>query len=186
MIIYYFCEYWNETYCLLVPLFIFCFILRKIAVLDDTIGLRKEVKVVTVMFLIVVILRLIFDVMDLIVFDFHIIYISPQQWSPLYIIRNFIENIIWCGIIYRSTTWVLKKYDFISRRDSRGNEIDSTAITLTTTKRRKVGYETALRSVEDSEDLSEIDEHEEAMEMKRILSNYSVFEGFMCSLQTVL
>ena len=181
----YFCAFWYQGHTQLVPLFILCSILRHISILDDSIGLRKEIKVIAIMVTIVMSVQLINSVF-LAIADFYKIDIQDQYWWIINIVRLLFNHISWCIIIYRSTGWVLKKFERTTRHRSSDSALDPSAITLSTTEIRRIGHETTLQSVEESKESQEVDDHEEALEMKRILKiNGKVFDAFMLYIQLV-
>lgn len=165
-------------------LIIIYFILRRIPLLDDSIGLKKELKVIAYFKLLYVILavllRVLFPNFDRI--DERLVQYQPiasKGGIILFRLSDFAIN-------YMQTRWVVNKFTRVQHRASMASCMDPTAITLSTTGMRKAVHEQTLRHSNNPEESLYSDDQDRRLEMKRILSDHTVFEAFMRSLLKVL
>ena len=130
-VIYWFCVFWGYTYQYFMPLFLFYFICRHVSVLDDAIGLRKEVKVIAIIYCILNLAPIIqFVTMRLIPM------ICPDllnYWPIIFLMQELLKRISYFAINYMQTRWVVAKLThltFRSRNPSSGDVRSSSAIGL--------------------------------------------------------
>ena len=170
------------TYYFFATLFILFYILRHISILDDAIGLGKEVKVIaymlTIIFMMAFLVLVLYPQLTALIGD-HLAYYQPiisRVWLLLY-------RILFVPINYMQTRWVVRRFGMLLRqRSDEGNSHgDPTAISLSTTKMLKIrmANETTLRLMDEPDTSLTPDEQELRIEMQRALMKITAFEAFM-------
>lgn len=179
------CSYLAWTFIYTLPLLILYYILCHIPILDDAIGLKKEVKSIAVIFSIIVVLSLIISVIYPSIVLIHektmILYTlsmsSYSQWIPP--IWILVRRILFIPINYMQTRWVVNKYSDVQRKRTGELSSDPTAISLSTSKMRGKANETTWKLIDVANASLTPDSEEMRSEMKVILTNYRAFEAFM-------
>merc|ERR1712176_1637081 len=129
------------------PLIIIYLILRRIPILDDAIGLKKELQIIAYYIMIYIIVN-IFDavvkpIIERINKDF-------QQYDVLNtILSHLLYRFADFGINYMSTGWINKKFKIILRPRPSLSGFGSSAISLPTRKLRNVVHASSLHLMED-------------------------------------
>ena len=175
--IYWICYfiYWILSY--FVPLPILYFILRNISVLDDGIGLRKEVKVIAHTITILdAILLVVIGMYPVIWFMNHDLL---TYWGVTDQLNRFLDRLLVIPVNYMQTRWVVRRFGFFLRSKSGANLSDPTAISLSTSKMRRAANDTTLNLVDHGNDSLTPDSEEVRAEMKRTLMKYTAFEAFV-------
>ena len=162
------------------------FILRDIPLLDDAIGIKKELRVIAICLLIIVITGVVFRFYPSIIaidHDIHELqrYISIVIKSAALIMRfcDFAMN-------YMQTRMVVTKLVTVRRNKSLEYFEDSTAITLSTTKFKKmrnIAYQKTICLMEQPNDTLYPNEREKLFQMMHCLRSNTAFEAFMRELR---
>merc|ERR1719295_1235182 len=148
-------------------------ILRCIYILDDSIGLKKELKVIAYFWMIYGFLSVCTRIIYPITLALHS---DTEKYEA--IILQFAEllgRFCWFGINYMSTYWVVHKFGSLLRQQSSIQCVEATAISLSTRKMRHAAHESTLCLMDDADD----DETDDRVEMKRILQKHTIFDAFM-------
>lgn len=175
---------WRFGYAQVVPFCIFLYIFRYLSILDDAIGLRKEVKNIAVLFTIINILMFIIPMSSLIISTFFL-----DIWDTYYelislitLINTFVVRILYFIINYKGTRWVVSKFGYMHRDRSGTGFKDSSTISLSLTRMRNITFDdntvTLLNGRNNSMSLN-LEELERFIEMKQILSSNIEFDRFM-------
>ena len=180
-ILYYCCYLWYWIFYYVMPLLVLHYILRKITILDDAIGLRKEVQAIVWILTVNSVLQLMASVVSP-SFQFidgnedRIHKITSIMWP----IIDCVWRILYFFINYKQTLRVIHKLAYFLRRRSKEVISDPTAISLSTSKRiRRKAHETTLRLIDVANASLTPDSEEKRMEMKITLMKYPTFEAFM-------
>lgn len=177
---YWFCIIWGWTYEFFVPLFIFYFIFRYISVLNDAIGLRKEVKVIAIMYFVINIISIIKLVMYRLIPIFHRDF--SNYWPIIHFFCESLRRISFCPINYIQTRWVVGRLEHRYRlSDEFGS---SNAIILSSTRTWKKVESSRSNLLKDQSDQNyldslDVDDEREIWEMHRTLKAYIAFQRFM-------
>ena len=163
---YYICNVWYLMFQYCGTLFIIYFILRRIPVLDDSIGLKKELTVIAYLLFLQVVLGIFFRVIDpnIISIDDDLQKYQPILNQIVVLLMRFSRF----GINYMQTRWVVNTFDIIRRHESNVDGTDPTAITLSTRTMRNIVHEKTLRLIDDPKDSLYLDERARMMQMKQV------------------
>ena len=163
--------------CYFMPLPILYFILRNISILDDGIGLKKEMKVITYLLAVINIITLIRGMYPVIFSIDRNLLIYLGITDSLYL---FIDRLLFIPLIYMQTRWVVRRFGgFMLRHSTGANHSHPMSISLSTTKMRYAANDTTLNLIDDGNNSLTPVSEEMRTEMKRILMKYTVFEAFV-------
>ena len=177
--VYWICYFWYWALCYVVPLPILYFILKHVSILEDAIGLKKEVKEIPSMLLMI-------NVYSLIIYALYpvLFYIDSNLLTIWQVVSKFnpvLNRILFIRINFMQTFCVVRKFGAHILHKSVGSytDIDPIAINLSTEGMRKVVNDTTLRLIEDTNVSLTPDSQVMLHEMKRDLMKYTAFEAFM-------
>ena len=144
MIVYWICNIWYLIYQYIITLMVIFFILYRIPLLDDAIGLKKELQVIAYLLFLQVVLGICFRVIDpnIISIDDEFLPFLPIFNQIVVLLMRFSRF----GINYMQTRWVVNQYGMIQRHGSStttSSAGDSKAITLSS-RMRKVVHKNTL------------------------------------------
>lgn len=173
--------YWIYDY--FMPLIIFYIILRYISVLDDAIGLQKEVRIIAIMYFAIAIISIIVLVLHQLTPILGIIY--PQlidDSAIIFTVSIMVRRICYTPINYTQTKLVVSRLNHL-RFNNRSDEDNksSNAIVMAPTRMRKVTSDSKVNLLEDQNDLGSIDSKEEKdlLQMQCILKSHIAMQEFM-------
>ena len=179
-IIYWFSYCWFWAYNEIMPIFVLYYILCHISILDDAIGMKKELNVISKMFSIVTVLKLIGFAITA---TGLIATIDPNvvgYWGPIILnIRSLLSRTLQIPINYMQSRWVVSRFVSLIHREPGNLACDSNAISLSSTKMRGIVNQSTLNLIDHSIDSLTPNSEEVRFVMKSTLMKYTAFEGFM-------
>lgn len=170
---YWICVIWVNAYYNLLPLFILHHIVRRTELLDDAIGLKREVQ--GIVYLYPIIVAFTFSTWQICPWILPIfIHFEYQDFFrfivPIWILLN---RFLYFRMNFMQIRWTIHKFGRIYRD----------GITLSSTRMRNIVHESTLGRVHDdveSISLTAVSyERKERLNMKRTLTNEAAFGGFM-------
>lgn len=182
--IYWICSIWITICVFLCPLLILLYIVRHVAILDDAIGLKREVRDIAYTLPIIFVLafsvwqaapRVIPLVIDK---DFDFI-----DFLPIVFIWGMLNRLLLLYINHKQTHWIIGKFGFLYRNRSIDSYGNTRTISLSSTRMRNVVHDSTLRRMNDDNESISLDavsyERKERLNMKRTLKCEAAFGGFM-------
>ena len=177
--LYYFCYIWIEICLYAVPLGFFYYIYRNVYILDDVIGLKKEVKDIAIKYFFISMLQIIYEV------TWSVIKITGSDlinyWPIIFVIFEILIRILYIPINFKQTGWVINKFTGRFTDEMQMSRKASSTIYLSTREMRNRAHEETIYLLEmrkESITLHEDDE-KELLEMQRTLKDYIAFNQFM-------